>query len=340
MELSPEERCKIYEEEKARIESEQKQQVREDLSTTGLPQNVAGLLCYVGAWITGIVFLVIEQKNKFVRFHAIQSIVVFGALTIAGAFLSWIPIVGAFFGGVIGGLAFALWLVLMIKAYQGELFKVPVAGDITGAIFSAAGKGKEKGSAEGQEATKNEKTELAEPAVSAKPKSGVELGRYVEEYVTQRRAGRVTGYSFAIFWNVAILIFLTFFYKYVAWYSTEPDGSVTRLPFLTSDYLTWLPIFITVTSLTIAAYIVLIIYDKYWFREAVQIFINMIGIVSIASLVSIYPFDFSVIPNATAVDVLPIVVRAVLIFIAVVMGVAVLVRAAKLMSLAVIKEAG
>ena len=86
--LLPEERRKIYEEEKARIEAEQKQRTTEGGSTTGLEPNVAGLLCYLGGWITGIVFLVIEQKNKFVRFHALQSIVTFGALTIVGTFMN------------------------------------------------------------------------------------------------------------------------------------------------------------------------------------------------------------------------------------------------------------
>ena len=66
MQLSPEERHKIYEEEKARIDAEQKQRMTSDSSTTGLEPNVAGLLCYLGGWITGIAFLVIEQKNKFV----------------------------------------------------------------------------------------------------------------------------------------------------------------------------------------------------------------------------------------------------------------------------------
>ena len=108
MKLSPEERHKIYEDEKARINSEQKQKVGAGDSTTGLEPNIAGLLCYLGGWITGIVFLVIEQKNQFVRFHAVQSIVTFGALTVASALLSWIPFVGVFFGAVIGILAFIL----------------------------------------------------------------------------------------------------------------------------------------------------------------------------------------------------------------------------------------
>ena len=45
-------------------------------TSTGLDENVAGLLCYILGWITGIVFLVIEPDNKFVRFHALQSIIV------------------------------------------------------------------------------------------------------------------------------------------------------------------------------------------------------------------------------------------------------------------------
>ena len=302
-----------------------------DESTTELPQNVAGLLCYLGVWITGIVFLVIEQKNKFVRFHAIQSIVVFGALTVASAMLSWIPIVGGFFGAVIGILAFILWLVLMIRAYQGELFKVPVAGDVAMAIFTATEKGSKTETVSTQESTEAVTSESVKPAVSETTKKGEDSGKRKEEYFTWSRAGRITGYSFVIFWNVAIFIFLTFFHKYIAWYTTEPDGSVTRLSMLTDDYFIWLPIFITVTILSIAAYFILIIYDKYWFREIVQIFIGIFGIVSAVALVSIFPFDFSVIPNATAVEYVPVGVQVVLILTAVGLGIGALVRFIKLL---------
>lgn len=97
-------------------------------TSTGLTENVAGLLCYVLGWISGIVFILIEPENKFVRFHAVQSIVTFGALSVAGAILSWIPVVGGFFGAVIGILSFILWIVLMVKAYQGTRYKLPWAG--------------------------------------------------------------------------------------------------------------------------------------------------------------------------------------------------------------------
>ena len=101
-----------------------------DKTSTGLDENVAGLLCYIVVWITGIVFLVIEPDNKFVRFHALQSIIVFGILNVASYILSYIPYVGVFFGWIIGVLGFILWIILMVKAYQGTRYKIPWAGNL------------------------------------------------------------------------------------------------------------------------------------------------------------------------------------------------------------------
>ena len=98
-------------------------------SSTGLDENVAGLLCYVLGWVSGLVFVLLEQKSKFVRFHAMQSIYVFGTLTVAGSVIGWIPFIGAVFAGLIGLFGVVLWIVLMIKAYQGAKFKVRWAGD-------------------------------------------------------------------------------------------------------------------------------------------------------------------------------------------------------------------
>ena len=106
-----------------------------DKTSTGLTENVAGLLCYVLGWVSGIVFLLIEQENKFVRFHAMQSIVTFGGITIISIVLSilgLIPFIGVLFdilSYIIGLIAFVLWIVLMVKAYQGTLYKLPWAGD-------------------------------------------------------------------------------------------------------------------------------------------------------------------------------------------------------------------
>jgi uncharacterized membrane protein len=99
-------------------------------TSTGLQENIAGLLCYVLGWVSGIVFLILEPKNKFVRYHAIQSIIVFGAITIVLAILSPIPIVGTIFFGILWALWVILWIVLMVKAYQGTKYKLPVSGNM------------------------------------------------------------------------------------------------------------------------------------------------------------------------------------------------------------------
>lgn len=96
----------------------------------GLEQNVAGLLCYVLGWVTGIIFFVLEKDNKFVRFHAMQSIIVFGAITVVDIILRFIPFIGWVLSWLLSILALILWIVLMVKAYRGEKYKLPVAGNI------------------------------------------------------------------------------------------------------------------------------------------------------------------------------------------------------------------
>ncbi|MCK4475520.1 MAG: DUF4870 domain-containing protein [Methanophagales archaeon] len=109
-------------------------------TSLGMDENIEGLLCYVLTWLTGIVFLVLEKDNKFVRFHAMQSIATFLPLTIIAIVISMMG--SAFFLGF-GGLwmifslistliwilAVILWIILMIKAYQGEMYKLPIVGD-------------------------------------------------------------------------------------------------------------------------------------------------------------------------------------------------------------------
>jgi uncharacterized membrane protein len=99
-------------------------------TSTGLQENVAGLLCYVLGWVTGIVFLILEKDNKTIKFHAMQSIVTFGALTVIQIILGFIPFVGWILGIIVWLLTVVLWILLMVKAYQGQMWKVPVAGDI------------------------------------------------------------------------------------------------------------------------------------------------------------------------------------------------------------------
>ena len=101
-----------------------------DKTSMGLEANVAGLLCYVLGWISGLVFILMEKENKFVRFHAMQSIIVFGAITIVSIIVSFIPFIGTIISWLLSVLALVLWIVLMIKAYQGNMYKLPWAGDL------------------------------------------------------------------------------------------------------------------------------------------------------------------------------------------------------------------
>ncbi len=152
------------------------------------------------------------------------------------------------------------------------------------------------------------------------------------------KSGEIASHIFMILVTIVQLIFFTAFHEYIAWPITAADGTVTRLSMLTDDYFIWLPIAITASILVIVANIVMIIYDNYRFRETAWIIFSIIGIAVTVSLVSIFPFDFSVIPNATAVDVVPIVVRVFFILLAAVYGVTALVLFVKLKSHAAKQE--
>jgi uncharacterized membrane protein len=100
-------------------------------TSTGFDANVAAALSYSLGWITGIVFLLAEPSNSFVRFHAMQSMIAFLALSVLTIVLQVIPILGMLIAVFLVIPASAvLWLVLMFKAYQGERFKLPIAGDM------------------------------------------------------------------------------------------------------------------------------------------------------------------------------------------------------------------
>ena len=98
-------------------------------SSSGLDPKVAALLCYLVGWISGIVFWVIEKKSPFVLFHAKQSVFTFLGLSVFGVVAGWIPVIGGVVSFLLIPVALILWIVLMMKAYAGEWFKLPVVGD-------------------------------------------------------------------------------------------------------------------------------------------------------------------------------------------------------------------
>jgi len=99
-------------------------------SSTGLKPNVAALLSYFLGFITGIIFYLIERENKFVRFHAIQSILGLGSFYVLSLALFFIPTIGKTLSTICSTAGGILSIILMIKAYKGEYFKLPIVGDI------------------------------------------------------------------------------------------------------------------------------------------------------------------------------------------------------------------
>lgn len=98
----------------------------ESKTSLGLDENIEGALCYLAGFVSGLVFLFLEKESDFVKFHAIQSIVVFLPLFILMVFSGIIPIIGSILALVVLIANLVLWGLLMFKAYQGEKFEVPV----------------------------------------------------------------------------------------------------------------------------------------------------------------------------------------------------------------------
>lgn len=104
-------------------------QVNPDPSSTGLDPKVAGLLCYLLGFISGIVFLALEKKSRFVKFHALQSIAICVILIVINLILGFIPVIGWLVSIILTPLSFILWIALMLLALQGKMFKLPLIGD-------------------------------------------------------------------------------------------------------------------------------------------------------------------------------------------------------------------
>jgi uncharacterized membrane protein len=323
MTLTPEERRKIYEEEKVKIESEEAGRT-ESASSTSLQPNVAGLLCYLGWWVSGIVFIVIEQKNRLVRFHALQSIILFGAVHLALLMLAPIPFVGWFFATVIGVGALALWITLMVNAYQGHLLRIPGAADLAERMIGIV---PEMASSSTSGAVKQE----VGPATPA-PESQKAYGTV--DTAGRGRGGRIAASAVAIAWSVALLVFLNFFNDYIAYYHVETVAGVStwvREPILTGDLVLWLPVVTVALVIGIAAHIMLLAVDKYVVREATLTVLDVFSLVVVATLVAVFPFDFDVFGNSDLAAWLDIGVRITLVLISFGIGIGVLVRLIKLL---------
>lgn len=110
-------------------------------STMGMDPNTAAGLSYLAIWVTGLIFFLLEKQNRFVRFNAMQSIVLSVAAIVASIVITvfstiltvLVPLLGCLFGLLsavvwLGFLVF--WIICMVNAFQGKYFKIPFLGDL------------------------------------------------------------------------------------------------------------------------------------------------------------------------------------------------------------------
>ncbi len=110
-------------------------------TSMGMQANTAAGLSYIAGWITGLIFFFGEKQNRFVRFNAMQSILLYAAVTALYIILDVLVTALAFSGlgallvlfgfliWLVGIGAFVLWIILMINAFQGKYLKLPIIGD-------------------------------------------------------------------------------------------------------------------------------------------------------------------------------------------------------------------
>lgn len=102
------------------------------VTPTSSPQNekLIAVIAYFGWFVTAIIILLLERKNTFIRFHAMQSLITFGAIFVLAIIFHFLPILNdlvqplVVFGGIL------LWLFLMYQAYLGKMYKLPYIGQI------------------------------------------------------------------------------------------------------------------------------------------------------------------------------------------------------------------
>ncbi|MFC1875105.1 hypothetical protein ACFLY3_03020 [Chloroflexota bacterium] len=107
-----------------------------------------------------------------------------------------------------------------------------------------------------------------------------------------KRASRITESIVGILWSVSTLIFFNFFSDYIAYYHNG-----IREPFITAEFGKWLWIHNPLLVLLLIRYSISLAYKRYVFRESILIFLALLGVASTVVLLTLFPFDFSVLPS-------------------------------------------
>ena len=313
-------------------------------SSTGLTTNDGATLCYVVGWISGLVFLIIETKDRVVRFHAMQAIVVFGGLHIAMLVLgslrslfgwtawngSLLPLEVTFtvLQSLLIAFSVVLWIVLMIWSHQGRTLVLPLAGGLSLRLLSRL-----DGSAPDLESGHGATAAAAggEEPHAAALRSPRERHFRREEIGIGRTAGSVA----AIVWSIVLFILFNFYAGYLAFYQGVPSDGATQLlryPVLTAELARVLPILNAALGVTVIGHVVALSVDRSVVHQVVQIVAHVMGIVTVVVFLKVFPFDFGDLPFGDAVEVFPSITIGVLAVIAVLMGIETIMRLVRLVT--------
>ena len=143
---------------------------------------------------------------------------------------------------------------------------------------------------------------------------------------TGTKASRITGSVIAIIWSIATLIFFNFFRDYIAIYR---DGM--REPLITAEFGKWLLIHNPLLILIVIGHSISLAFERYVLRESILIFLSLLGVASTAVLLSLFPFDFSVIANTDIENWVDLGLRIALILSIVMFSIDVINRSIKLL---------
>jgi len=301
---------------------------------TGLKTNVASTLAYLGVWISGIVFIVIETKDRVVRFHAMQSIILFAGLHLL---LIIMAVLRGFFGSALWNgsmmpleltflvlqnllvaFSIALWILLMIKAYREERLVMPLVGELAVWVLQRV-----EGSTMGGEYL---------PWLPTRREH--RKGRDEDGFrMADTRAGRVAGSIAVIVWSAFLFIMFNLFPEYVAFYTgAGPDGvgQLLRYPILTGELPRVLPILNATLGITVFGHLVALAVDRYPLRETVEILGHAMGLATALVFLKVFPFDFGDLPFGDMVKAIPTFAVVVLVIAAIANGIETITRLVRL----------
>jgi uncharacterized membrane protein len=285
---------------------------------TGLETHVASTLCYVGGWVSGLIFLLLETRNRVVRFHAMQSIVVFGTFQVIFIVLSMLgslfslsmwggatapaSVVFTILWALVLAFSIVLWILLMVRTYHKQQVLVPLAGDVAFWLLNRFN------------------MEAPEREAMAFQGLGGELPRHGDRRSHRARwedsaATRAISSVAVIVWSIFLFVLFNFYADYIALYHSSTEGGVTQLlryPILTAELARVLPMLNVALGLNVLGHLIALAWNRYLLRELIEVVLHVMGLMVAVVFLRVFPFDYTGLPIGALVTVLPTVTVVIL----------------------------